>query len=876
VVLKSFSFYDLRMDHRGYVSSSTKGQAALLLVSGLCLVGIIVLMSSLDIFVRNYNYKAKDFNQVLLDETTSSSFAVMEAALERRLWEPPPDSNCMKSDTFSVSGSFTGGVSWNVDAHFNTDTKNYELTATGSYKGLTSLFKKKIKVMDVSDYLVLSTGPNDIYLDRLYAQQQPSALIARDRRIYTKGALRVGANLDRPNSKTNFNGSPALWPAEWGSIVQGDRMQFAGGIYYTPYGVQEPNPEPAPSNIQTLLAPYTAPFGSAVTHFGQFGAGSAVITKDFTKASTLKDQVIAGAAGPLTRASLQSEVYPIALFSGTPPLKSWTATDNGTYFNDLDRYSIFYYGYGSDNHYGIRVDTTCLSKVNAWDKKKLCSHSEHFPKGFSKWRTNAGLDGYLYTADAVAVPSPTLSWDNLAALEDDAKTCGAVVSAPVSSYTDCPMWDQGFINSYASTGATTGCQEVSSIDLDSLSLANFNASAINDPANKDRLLRRIVYLKGPAEIKQAAAQGLMLSSVSDNVTRKNMSLWIVSEDMLALRGYQADTTSPLDSDPGRIREINFNADVSGVPAASQKTPLNIILMSSEKIHLLSPFYVPLTPAHLSTFWPVSGGKIRPIRHNLTDFDRYENDGFKYGYRRFNVNNASLVLSSKSNAVNSQPFYLRGLWSGPDSSANQYPSNQCMVSLAGNVLTKDPSSGFYQTAQIPAYYSVANSPIPPPSSHYYNGLNRFPAKYVPEVFNVQQAAPENAGRSQSEVVLNGINISTEFATGTASGKRDLSVPLYTPVDDRGYNGSGMDLGHKNYTWDVDIYYNQRPSGTACVLTNVENRVYTNPLNHYDSYGVNPSVNNGSQTYVQISPSVDYRQLGAVVGVDQLVIETKADH
>lgn len=113
------------------MNSLRKGQATLLIVFVLCAVGIIVLMSSLDVFTKDYNYKSVDFDRVLLDEATSSSFAVMEAALSRRMWEPPPDSDCLKSQKFSVSGKLPNGVSWSVDTVFNFTTKNYEMTATG-------------------------------------------------------------------------------------------------------------------------------------------------------------------------------------------------------------------------------------------------------------------------------------------------------------------------------------------------------------------------------------------------------------------------------------------------------------------------------------------------------------------------------------------------------------------------------------------------------------------------------------------------------------------------------------------------------------------------------------------------------------------------
>lgn len=854
-----------------FLKNRSSGQAALLFVSVLCAVGFIILTSSLDVFVRDYNYKARDYNQVLLDEMTASSFAVMEAALERRLWEPPPDSSCMKSKDFSVSGTLPEGVSWEVKATYDNVTKNFQLVANGEYKGLTSQFKKKIKVMDVSDYLLFTTKPDSVYLDRLYSGTAPTALIARDRRIYTKGPLVLGANIVRPNSKMDWNGSPAIFPAEWGTIIQGDRMQFGGGLYYRPYLVPKPNPDSPPTNIESLLAPYSNAFDAPQTHYSQFGGGSTIITKDYTKAITLKDQVIAAGVGPLTKASLQRELYPIALFGGTPPLQAWSASDSGTYFNDIDRYSIFYYSYADENKFGVRIDATCLSRVDAFDTKKYCSHSEHFPRGFEQWRKNAGLEGYLFTGEATEVVSPTLTWDNMAALEEDAQTCGAVISTPVSPYTDCPIWDANFIKKYATTGDTNLCLRTSSIDLDNLTLSNFNLAAVNDPSNTDNLLRRVIYIKGPSEIKQIDARGLMLSKVSDDAARQKLPIWIVSEDLIALKGYQADTTSPLDVNPGKLREVVFNEDASGALPASQKSPLNITVFSPEQVHLLSPFYVPVTPSHMTRIYPSSGGRLRPIRHILTDWELNENDGFKYGYRRYKVRNVSLVASQNTNS--SAPFFLRGLWSGPDSSASQFPSNQCMVSLAGQTLIKTATQPIQLQAQLPSYHSMVDSPIPPPSSRYYNGKSEFPFYYVPDVFNVQRTAPENNYRDQSDVVLTGITIETNFSNESPPGKRDLSTPLYAPFNSRGYTNLPIDIAHKHFTWDTLSYYKTKTSA-ACIPDEMEYRTPPSPSHLTDKVAANISLNHSRQVYIQESPGDNYRQLGSILGIDQLVIETKA--
>ncbi len=209
--------------------------------------------------------------------------------------------------------------------------------------------------------------------------------------------------------------------------------------------------------------------------------------------------------------------------------------------------------------------------MDAFTAEKYCSHSEHFPRGFSAWRKDADLEGVLFTTDAQEVPSPNLSWDNLEALEEDAHLCGSVISAPTaSSYVDCPVWDKNFMKSYAASGADT-CNRVSRIDMESVTLNNFNPSDLTNPDLENRLLRRVIYTKVPTELKQSDPKGLMLSSIPSNTVRSKMALWVVSEDTLALRGYQSDTTSPLTVDPQRLRDVYFNEDSSG--AVTKKTSL---------------------------------------------------------------------------------------------------------------------------------------------------------------------------------------------------------------------------------------------------------------------------------------------------------------
>nr|BFD68955.1 hypothetical protein HAGR004_39770 [Bdellovibrio sp. HAGR004] len=100
---------------------------------------MVFVLNSADIQKRNYEYKTKDHDQVLLNEVTTSAFAVMESALARRLWEPPPDNNCLNSESFSVEGKLDGGMTWNVTAKYNFTTKNYELVSEGQRGGPVEL-----------------------------------------------------------------------------------------------------------------------------------------------------------------------------------------------------------------------------------------------------------------------------------------------------------------------------------------------------------------------------------------------------------------------------------------------------------------------------------------------------------------------------------------------------------------------------------------------------------------------------------------------------------------------------------------------------------------------------------------------------------------
>lgn len=835
------------------------GQATLLLVSIISVIASIFLMSSADVFNRDYKFKTRDFDQVLLNEAVISTFSVMEAALARRMWEPPLGPDCLRMNEFSADGEFSNGLKWNVKSNYNFKTKNYEMLASGQYNGLKAVFKKRVKVLDVSDYLLFSGSEQQVNLSRRYDPNVPSGLIARDRRVYIRGPLQIYTHNHRPNA-VNWSGSPATWPTEFGTVIQGDRIQVGGGISYSQVAIHKPNNPADPASA--MIGPYAAAWGDPINFFGQYGAGYLLITRDYTKAQSLLSQVSTGAMGPYTKASVAREVYPTALFGGAPPLLAWQATDNGTYFNNPDRDSILYYSYADSNNFGVRGNFTCIAKGGG----KKCSDSRDFPKGFEAWRRDAGLEGTLFAADAEEIPSPRLSWDNLDALEKDAQLCGVVVSTPQNSYEDCQIWDSRFMSSHA-TGGAPGCLRVSSIDMEALNLNNFNPSHYSDPALKERLPRRVIYLKTPAEVRQTSHRGLMAGSISDPVARKNLSLWIVSEDMLALRGYQANTTSPTENNINRLREVVFNKDTS---TGSALPPLNIVALSPERVHLLSPFYKPLSRNQFDRQWPASGGKIRPVNHIVSDAERNEEDGFKYGFRKFTIENVSLITSSQVNS--SSPFFLRGVWSaGLDSSASQGPRNQCMLSLAGVPFEKNtPAESISMYAKVPSYAGNFNSPAPPSGSRFYGTKNSISQYYHPDVFIRQQEAM-GGHVQESEVTLTGVRVHVNFDEATPTGKRNLGTLTYFPADRHSY--TLYDLSHKHLQWDLPYYFNPAPALTPCTPSAFKFRA-KGAGDDFDTGVFSPTVNSGSYLFTQDSPGDEYRNIGSLVGVEQPVLETQA--
>lgn len=845
------------------------GQSVILITLILSVVFSILLYTSLDLINRNTSVRMREIDRLLLDEVTSSSFAIIESALERRLWEPPPDENCLKSETFSVTSESSTGPSWKIDVRYNLDTRNFELVASGEYKKFKSRFKKQVRVADVSEYLLYSGSETPLVISQTGDARSPSALIGKSRKIYTNGPLQVRGQVKaRGPQPADWNGFPETFPDEYGMILQGDRLQFKKGISYSASMLNDPedpsNPPGPPElpnkpHLISLFSPYKEANGP---FYGQMGGGNLVVLKDPVLAENLRKTVEDPSLSLVTRPQVASSVYPIALFGGVqPPLMAHTSNDNGTYYSDTDKYSIIRYFYGYGNHNLKTANFTCLMKDPSG---KHCSNSEHFPKGFTKWKENAKLDGILFTSDAVEVPVPEIGWDQLESLEEDAKLCGAIVNTPTNPYEDCPVWDLKFLTSYSLTGSKN-CLQLSKVNLETLSIKNFNPNLYKDEEYRKRSLRRVIYLTQPATISQNDAKGFF-PDITDPEVRASMSLWIVSEKLLTLQGHQDDLTSPLDVDPDRARVVSFNSD-----SAELIQPIGMTFLTPETIHLISPFYIPMTSNLLEAIYPVSGGKIKAQRHNITDYHRWENDAYLYGFRNFRLKNINLITSVDVDA--SKPFTLQGLWSGPDGTGHNRIGNQCMMTRLGHPLSPIAGVAVSDRSYVPAasspLISGPNAPLPPLGSRFYGGSNQFADFYIPRVFRMQMATP--SAQKTTVVSYTGGRVHMNFNFTGHPTKADLVAAGYQRITNR-YSDSiaGLfDLSDHGFQYDSAYSFQHRPANTACIAENVR---FLAPPHNSELKALSPSLNDGGYTFVFKAADDTFKNLGGFTGLDLPMIES----
>ena len=142
-----------------------------------------------------------------------------------------------------------------------------------------------------------------------------------------------------------------------------------------------------------------------------------------------------------------------------------------------------------------------------------------------------------------------------------------------------------------------------------------------------------------------------------------------------------------------------------------------------------------------------------------------------------------------------------------------------------------------------------------------------------MFSVQRAA-EGVTRLESEVILNGLRMQLNFQYDPAQGGRDFSKANFAPTYPRELIGT-VDLSDRSFEYPSGYsYYQGRPWRTPCVPTNV---MYLDPTGlaaPYERASTRPNINDGRYNFTHNSPSVSYRDLGAITGVEMPTFETRA--
>ncbi|WP_408098365.1 hypothetical protein ACJVC5_05495 [Peredibacter sp. HCB2-198] len=834
------------------------------------------ILASISLYVMKVNKQMSEqtsalWQRTIADETAQSAFVIMESAMARRLWSPPPDDNCMVDEEFSVTGTLDNGATYEVNAKYIIDSKTLEMVSTGKFKNYESKYLKNLKIYDVTDYLVLSKAAKKTTIAApQYSATLPASMIARDRKVYFEGVVAFQSITDRAGVQDwdKNNTYPIRNPGEINIILQAERMIFKGGLMYdTIYA-----PQPSQSDFPKFYADFKDitmdVFGdtSGPQYIWQWGGGGSFMTGDYALANQVNASMRSGT--PVSLSLIRKHFYPIAFTTGSLPLNATNAPDNGTYFGDPNRWLIFYYSYGPNgvSTYGARMNFSCYTLDRGADTR-YCSASNLFPKGFEAWRLNSDLKGILFTDDFEELQTQTITWDNMEALKDDAKSCGIYVSATSgaasSSYDDCDLSDANFVSRYVS-GTSSACNRIYRLDSESIQgkLANFSAGAYSGTAPKS--LRRVIYSEVPLEIVQNQAAGL--ATTMSNDVRRNLPLWVVNEDVNILRPHQPDTTSPIDVRPNEFRQLYFNGSSSGA-----LTSLKLVFISPEKTMIHSPFHVPLTPSELAQDFPVYGGKIRPNYSATTDWKHQEEDGFKYGVRIVNIKNTSLIDNTTYFSYN-EGFDFRGLWSVVDSSAIQVLRNGCMMSPSESEPISgqryDPAyvkvSGREQT--LPPGHAALGRTVPPLSSRFYDktaGI-KIPYFYRPYVFQLQSTVDVYG----SVINFEGTRLGVYFSNDVPAGKRNLNVPKYNRQDI--YYQNVIDLSKRSYVWDSGDWYNQVGSANSpmpCTVDPVTRG--TTDRNHPMHVPLNLAI----FTFMHLSPTEEFNSIGSIMSLPLPMIKMR---
>lgn len=817
------------------------------------------LVTTIPIYVLKINNQLSEqssilWNRIVADETAQSSFVLLETALARRLWSPPPDKDCMIQEEFSVKGALENGATYQVDGKYIKESKTLEMTSVAHYKGVESRYQKNLKIYDVADYLILSKKTEDTIISSpRYSTTLPTSLIARERKVYFDGGVRFQSMSHRPHdSDPDKNKTyPMINPGEINIILQAERLIFKGGLRYDHLTSPTPAPGSYPkfyNDFKHITNDYFAE-STGPTYFWQWGGGGAFITNNFQQAKEVDERMRQGSS--VNHNLIMKHFYPTALFTGIKPLNATYAQDTGSFFNDPNKWLIFTYSYGPNGvpTFGARRNFTCYTEAKGAETR-FCSSSAAFPKGFNSWRKQADLKGVLFTDDFEDMQTQTITWDNMEALKEDAKACGIYVNESTGntsgSYTDCDLSDSRFVGNYIS-GKGANCSKIFRLDSEGIQgkLTNFSAAEYNN--TNDKILRRVIYSEVPLEIVQSKKNGLS-TSMNNNV-RDNLPLWVVNEDVNILKPFQPDTTSPIDERPDEFRELYFNSS----PTNSLK-PLNMVYLSPERTVIHSPFHRPLTNSELLSDFPVTNKRIRPSYSIQTDWKHQEDDGLKYGVRIVNIKNISLIDNTQSFSYD-EGFFLRGLWNVVDSSAIQILRNGCLLSPSASEPIVTSTGGPVLSPGHPALGKY----VPPLSSRFYDKTSgtKISRYYRPYVFELQF---KHSDVRESVINFEGTRLGVYFSKEAVAGKQTLNTQKYSRREF--YNSSQIDLSQRSYVWDNEHWYNKVGSQANPIPCTVDPVIRGTTTKH-DPISI--PLNRAEFNFIHHPPSDDFNSIGSIMSL-----------
>lgn len=827
---------------------SEKGSIAMFTVFSIAAIFFVILNVQQSLMSSRSKFFYQEYNKFALETLVKSSFGAMEAALKRRLWEMPPDDDCNRRTSTTLRFR-TEGVNITVVATFDVNNSIMTLTATGRKQDLMVRYIKTLKIFDASDYLLYAKGSNtsSINLSRSTSPRSVAALIAGPRKVYVSNPIVFNSQYIKPQSSwwTSGVGSPSYSPDHeyLGTIIQSERMVFTGGIKY---GVSGDNP----------LSDYT---DSRITPYNSLGydlyakatAYGAVITDNYEAAITAVESVRNGGSPAYPIAELSSQIYPFSLFCGSPPLVAPLGQDTGCYNNSTSaRYSNKIH---SPPHGVVReLDLYCFSEKGL--DGSSCSNSLQFPRGFNRWKTQAGLGNVLFSEERQELELNPITWENLEALKEDARVCGHYIPRERNAYTDCDPGDMNFLRSYVDNNGSVTCDRYSRINLDNITLPHFNVA---DYANnrKSTWFRRVIYSEVPIEIEQTSERGLW-NTITNAQARQNMPIWIVTPEAVRLVPHQYDLTSPWDVDPGRQREMFFNA--SSNPSVTQDS-LKLIFMTPEVLNIVSPQRRPVTLAQFRQMYPIVGGKIRPRRFIHTDNVHQEADGYRFGARTINLKNM-VIISNPNQPVE---VALTGLWSG----YKRWGVSEKLVGLCmyADINANPPFSmtDNFQPLNVSRPSYAGNSVLPPASSRFYTSSGTMTSDAA--IFKLQyENSDEN---STSQVNFSGLRLLVGFEDVTGPTGRNLSRPAKrrSRITYLSKASGLLDMSERRYTWQ-DSY--------GSMFRNVTNHSCENALlNDGTEFNLSIPVNAGDFTFLQERVDLEFSNSGNFSANNVLMIRSR---